>query len=69
MTMNGLPYKEYRGWFIGRGITMPAQGIYEINIYSDIGKCAAEDPDYRVDSMEKAEELVDELERKKLGYI
>ncbi len=60
MTTNGLPYEEYRGWYIGKGITMPAQGIYDINVYGDIGKAAMEDPDHIVKSVEEAKEWIDQ---------
>ena len=61
MTMNDLPYEEYKGWYINRGITMPTQGIYEFNVYSNIGKCAGEeDPDYIAGSVEEAKAWIDE---------
>ena len=59
MTMNGLPYEEYKGWYIGRGITMPSQGIFDINVYSDIGKVAMEEPDQVVNSVREAKEWID----------
>jgi len=59
MSMNGLPYQEYKGWYIGQGITMPAQGIYEFNIYSSIEKCAVEEADYIVKSLDEAKEIID----------
>ncbi len=58
--MNGRPYEEYKGWYIGKGITMPSQGIYDINIYSSINRCASEDPDHIVNSMGEAKEWIDE---------
>lgn len=60
MTLNELPYEEYRGWYIGQGITMPAQGIYMINVYSDIAGVAAEEPDHVVDSVEEAKKWIDQ---------
>lgn len=62
MSLNELPYEEYKGWYIGQGITMPAQGVYEINIYSDILKCAREEPDHIVGSVEEARRWIDEQE-------
>lgn len=63
MTMNELPYIEYKGWYIGQGITMPAQGIYEINVYSDVARLAAEVPNHVVNSVEEAKAWIDEQER------
>ena len=60
MTMNETPYEEYRDWYIGRGITMPAQGIYEINIYSDKARLAAEVPNHIVNSVKEAKEWIDQ---------
>lgn len=62
MTLNELPYEEYKGWYIGRGITMPSQGIHEINIYGSIAGVAAEEPDHVVSSVEEAKRWIDELE-------
>lgn len=59
MSMNDLPYEEYKGWYIGQGITMPAQGIYEVNIYSSVMRVAAEEADYVVGSIEEAKEWID----------
>lgn len=63
MTLNELPYEEYKGWYIGRGITMPAQGIYEVNIYSSTAGVAAETPDHIVGSVEEARDWIDEQGR------
>ena len=63
MTLNGLPYEEYKGWYIGKGITMPAQGVHEWNIYSTMAKCIAEEPDAVVDSVDEAKDWIDEHER------
>jgi len=60
MTTNEHPYEEYRSWYINRGITMPSQGIYDFNVYSDIGKCAREEPDHTAGSVEEAREWVDQ---------
>ena len=60
MSLNGLPYKEYRGWYIGQGITMPAQMIYEVNIYSSKEKLTAEEPDHVAGSVEEAYSWIDE---------
>lgn len=63
MTLNELPYEEYKGWYINRGITMPTQGIFEFNVYSDIGKLAAEEPDHAAGSIEEAKAWIDEKVR------
>lgn len=60
MTLNELPYEEYKGWYINRGITMPTQGIFEFNVYSSVERCAAEEPDYVVGSAEEAREWIDQ---------
>jgi len=60
MSMNELPYYEYRNWYIGQGITMPSHGIYDVNVYSSIGKCAAEEPDHVVGSLEEAKRWIDQ---------
>ena len=60
MTMNGLPYEEYKGWYIANGITMPSQGIFDINVYSNIAGVAAEEPDVVAGSVEEAKEWIDQ---------
>ncbi len=60
MTLNQLPYEEYRGWYIGKGIVMPSQGVYTTNIYSSIAGVAAEEPDHVVDSVEEAKSWIDQ---------
>lgn len=59
MTMNDIPYEEYRGWYLGQGLTMPAQGVFLINIYSSKEKVFNETPDQVVDSVDEAREWVD----------
>ncbi len=68
MTSNGIPYEEYRGWYINRGITMPTQGIFDFNVYSDIGKLAAEVPDHIASSVEEAREWVDQQVVRGVGF-
>lgn len=63
MSMNELPYYEYKGWFIGQGLTMPAQGIYEVNIYSSKEKLFNETPDHEASSLEEAKGWIDEQEQ------
>ena len=60
MTLNELPYEEYKGWYINRGITMPHQGIFEFNVYSNVEKCYAEESDHTASSVEEAKEWIDQ---------
>ena len=60
MTLNGLPYKEYKGWYIGQGITMPAHMIYEVNVYSSRERLFAEEPSHMVNSVEEAKAWIDQ---------
>ena len=60
MSLNDLPYEEYKGWYIGQGITMPAQGVYDVNIYSSKEKLFAETPDHIVAGVPEAYAWIDE---------
>jgi len=60
MSLNELPYYEYRGWYLGQGITMPVQGIYEVNVYSSKEKLYAEQPDHAAINIGEAREWVDQ---------
>ena len=44
MTQDGLPYEEYKGYYLARGITMPSAGVHDWNVYTSIGDVAAENP-------------------------
>jgi len=60
MTSNDLPYEEYKGWYINRGITMPAQDVFEFNVYSTIERCFAEEPDHAAGSVGEARAWIDQ---------
>ncbi len=59
MSMNGLPYEEYKGWFLGQGLTMPTQEIFDINVYSSKEKLFEENPDFKATSIDEALEWID----------
>jgi len=54
VTLNQLPYEEYRGFYLARGITMPSQGISEWNVYASVMDVAAENPLHTSGSREEA---------------
>ncbi len=60
MTTNDIPYEEYRGWYLGQGITMPTQGLYEVNVYSSKEKLFTEEPDHAAANINEAREWVDQ---------
>jgi len=59
MSLNELPYYEYKGWYLGQGITMPSYGIYDVNVYSSKEKLYAEKPDHTAEDLEEAKAWVD----------
>ncbi len=59
-TTNEMPYEEYKGYYLGRGITMPAQGIFEWNVYASPEDVAREEPLQAFEDKEGAMEWVDE---------
>ena len=43
-TSNGLPYEEYKGFYLTPGITMQAQGVFEWNVYKSVEDVVMDKP-------------------------
>ena len=60
MSLNGIPYDEYKGWFLGQGLTMPTQEVFDVNVYSSKERLFNEDPDYKAPGFDEALEWIDQ---------
>lgn len=60
MTYDGMPYEEYKGFYLAPGITMPSAGVHDWNVYTSTGDVAVENPLHVFSSKEEAKEWVDE---------
>lgn len=63
MTTNGEHFEVYKGWIINPGITMPAQGIYDFNVYLTRDDLREDEPRHIASSLEDARRWIDEQER------
>lgn len=62
MTFDGEFFEVYRGWIINPGITMPAQGIHDFNVYLTREEVRNDEPRYMASSLEDARRWIDEQE-------
>lgn len=62
MTTDGEYFEVYKGWIINPGITMPAQGIHDFNVYLTREEVRNDEPRCMAHSLEDAKRWIDEQE-------